>query len=89
MSANLGWLFHYMLYRPDIHFVPLSEMNTSGKALSIDLLKGFDYLLCINRTCDELPLPAMHELLQEYKPEKDIWDFPLGEYVRPGGLIRL
>lgn len=89
MSTELGWLFHYMLYRPDVHFIPLFEMDTSGKTLGTGSLEGFDYLLCINRTCEELSLPEMYELLQEYKPENNIWDVPLGEYVRPGGLIRL
>ena len=89
-SQHLGWLFHYMLYRPDVSFVPVfSKDQVTGKALGADSLEGFDYLLCINRSCDEFFLPERHELLLEYKPEKQIWEVPIGEYVRPGGLIRL
>ena len=89
VSQHLGWLFHYLLYRPDVHFVPLSSMDSAGKALGLDSLEGFDYLLCINRSCEEFFIPEKHELILEYKSEKQIWEVPLGEYIRPGGLIRL
>ncbi len=78
-----------MLYRPDVHFVPLSSKDSDDNGLNTDLLEGFEYLLCINRTYDEFFLPDRHELLFEYKSEKQIWEVTLGEYVRPGGLIRL
>ena len=89
VSQHLGWLFHYMLYRPDVQFVPLPMKESTGKALSTDSLEGFDYLLCINRECDEFFVPEKHELLLEYKSEKHIWEVPPGEYISPGGLIRL
>jgi hypothetical protein len=89
VSQHHGWLFHYLLYRPDIHFVPLSSNDSTGKVLSTELLDGFDYLLCINRSCGDFFLPDKHELLLEYKPDKQIWEVSLGEYVSPGGLIRL
>ena len=89
VSQHLGWLFHYMLYRPDVNFVPLHAKDSTGKALGTDSLEGFDYLLCINLACDEFFIPDKHELLLEYKPEKQIWEVPPGEYVSPGGLIRL
>ncbi|MEK6766548.1 MAG: hypothetical protein AABY49_10045 [Planctomycetota bacterium] len=89
VSQHLGWLFHYMLYRPDVNFVPLHTKDSTGKALGTESLEGFDYLLCINLACDEFFIPEKHELLLEYKPEKQIWEVPPGEYVSPGGLIRL
>ncbi len=89
-SQHLGWLFHYMLYRPDVSFTPVFSIDrVTGKALGMDSLDGFDYLLCINRSCDEFFIPEKHELILEYKQEKQIWEVPLGEYIRPGGLIRL
>ena len=89
VAAGQSWLFHYMLYRPDVHFVPLPGKAITGKELDADSLEGFDYLLCINRSYEEFFLPGKHELLQEYKPEKRMWETPLGEYILPGGLIRL
>lgn len=84
VSRQLGWLFHFMLYRQDVHFVPLND-----KTLGMDSLEGFDYLLCINCDYEEFYMPERHELLFEYNPEKYIWEVPLGEYVRPGALVRL
>ena len=89
-SQYPGWLFHYMLYRPDVSFIPVFSIDrVTGKALGMDSLDGFDYLLCINRSCGEFFIPEKHELILEYKQEKQIWETPLGEYIRPGGLIRL
>ena len=88
-SNKTTWLFHYMLYRPDVRFVPLPGEEMTGKKLDADSLEGFDYLLCINRSYEEFFLPGKHELLQEYKPEKEELETPLGEYIRPGSLIRL
>jgi hypothetical protein len=71
-----------MLYRPDVSFVPVFSIDrVKGKAFGVDSLDGIDYLLCINRSCDEFSIPDKHELLLEYKLDKQIWE------VSPGGGV--
>lgn len=50
-SRYLGWLFPYMIARPDVYFSPIQ--STDSGSIDASKITG-DYVLCINQHCDFL-----------------------------------
>lgn len=76
-----AWIYHYMLYRPDVVFIPIpAHWIKSGGSIEQEKLEGLDYLLCINTQCTNILGNPDSQLIWQSLPKR---------YIRKGSLVLL